>query len=319
MMKQLNNNELPEHIVKQVEKIEQQYNKNIELYSDYSDQQFLTLDQASHESNDDVIKVVITNEKFSEFVLSHELHHIELELSDEPEIDSAVTSGKSDFDGRVLSIANSVFETLEHVLVVKLQKEDGTFSDEIKKEYLKGVEAALHPKVELDRANMRFYRTLIMFDGIIFGEHEFDDDWKHEFPKSFKYASHLAEIAEKDDLTVPFKFRRALVNALDAYNEVIISNGYEGLHFHTFLNITPIISKRQLRLSLNQVYQIKHSEYKNRATGKDGFVLIAINDGQGIATLNLDPVKVTPEFYKAFYQYTVEDVFDKEGIKYLIR
>lgn len=318
-MKQLNSNELSDYIVKQVEKIEQQYNKKIELYSDYVDQDFLTLDQADHEIKGDNIKVIITNEKFSDFVLSHELHHIELELSDEPNIDCAVTTGQKDLDGRVLSIANSVFETLEHVTVLKAQKEDGTYTDEIKAEYLKGVEAALHPKVELDLANMRFYRTLIIFDGIIFGEHSMDSDWQNEFPKSFKSAMELVEIAEKNDLTVPFQFRRALVNCLDAYNELIISNGYQGLHFHTFLNVTPVISKRQLRLSLNQAYQIKHSEYKNRATGKDGFALIAINDGQSVATLNLDPSKVTPEFYKAFYQYKVQDVFDEQGIKYLIR
>ncbi|MQS76159.1 hypothetical protein FHL06_07140 [Lactobacillus halodurans] len=318
-MKQLNSNELSNHIVEQVEKIEQQYNKKIELYSDYKDQDFLTLDQASHEIKDDIIKVVITNEKFSDFVLSHELHHIELELSDEPSISCAVTSGKPDNDGRILAIANSVFETLEHVIVAKRQQEDGTYTDEIKTEYLKGVESALHPNAELDLANMRFYRTLIMFDGIIFGEHSRDDDWKNEFPTSFKYASKLVEIAEGNDLTVPFQFRRALVNGLDEYNEIILSNGYEGLHCHEFLNITPIVSKRQLRLSLNQVFQIKHSAFKNRATGRDAFALIAINDGQSVATLNLDPKKVTPEFYKAFYQYKIEEVFEKEGIKYLIR
>ena len=186
-------------------------------------------------------------------------------------------------------------------------------------EYLKGVDTALRPRVELDLPNMRFYRTLIMFDGMIFGEHANDEDWKHNFPTSFKYASKLVEIAEANDLTVPFQFRRALVNVLDAYNEIIISNGYQGMHFHTFLNVTPVISKRQLRLTLNQVYQIKHSEYKNRATGKDAFDLIAINDGQSIATLNLDPSKVTPEFYQAFYQHTLEEVFEGEDIKYLIR
>ena len=244
--------------------------------------------------------MVITNEKYADFVLSHELHHIELELSDEPEIDCAVTSGQKDRDGQVLMVANSVFETLEHVTVLQRQKADGTYTDEIKEEFLKGVDIALRPRVSMDVANMRFYRTLVLFDGIIFSKHEKDADWKDNFPKSFKYASELVEIAEQNDLSVPFQFRRALVNCLDAYNEIIIS-------------------KRQLRLSLNQVYQIKHSEYKNRATGRDGFVLIAINDGQGVATLNLDPDKVTPEFYKAFYQYTVQEVFEKEGIKYLIR
>ena len=318
-MKQIDINELPENIVNQVEKIEQDYNKKIEIFSDYTQQDYLTLDQASHTTKDDTIKVVITNEKYADFVLSHELHHIELELSDEPEIDCAVTSGQKDRDGQVLMVANSVFETLEHVTVLQRQKADGTYTDEIKEEFLKGVDIALRPRVSMDVANMRFYRTLVLFDGIIFSEHEKDADWKDNFPKSFKYASELVEIAEQNDLSVPFQFRRALVNCLDAYNEIIISNGYQGLHFHTFLNVTPIISKRQLRLSLNQVYQIKHSEYKNRATGRDGFVLIAINDGQGVATLNLDPDKVTPEFYKAFYQYTVQEVFEKEGIKYLIR
>ncbi|CAJ1193995.1 hypothetical protein [Companilactobacillus nantensis] len=318
-MKRLELNELPELIVKQVEKIEQQYNKKIEVFADYEQQDYLTLDQADHVIKDDVIKVSITNEKYAEFVLSHELHHIELELSDEPSISAALTTGKQDLDGRVLAIANSVFETLEHVTVMKRQQEDGTYTDEVKTEYLKGINAALHPKVELDRANMRFYRTLIMLDGMIFSGHAVDDDWQQEFAMSYKYADKMAKIIEDNDLTVPFQFRRALVNTLDAYNEIIISNGYQGLHFHTFLNVTPVVSKRQLRLSLNQVYQIKHSEFKNRATGRDGFVLIGINDGQGVATLNLDPQKVTPEFYKTFYQYTVEEVFKEQGTKYLIR
>ncbi len=319
-MKKLNNNELPTNIVKQLENIEQQYGKKIEIYADYTDQEFLTLDQANHQAKgEDMIQVIITNEKYNDFVLAHELHHIELELSDEPSISCAVTTGKQDNDGRVLSIANSVFETLEHATIVKEQIADGTFTDAVKAEYLRGIDAALTPKVQLDLANMRFYRTLIMLDGMVFGQHEHDEDWQHNFPTSFKYATKLVEIVEQNDLTVPFQFRRALVNILDAYNEIIISNGYQGMHFHTFLNITPVISKRQLRLSLNQVYQIKHSEFKNRATGKDAFDLIAMNDGQSIATLNLDPAKVTPEFYKAFYQHTIEEVFKGEDIKYLIR
>lgn len=318
-MKQIEKSNLSTNIVEQVQKIEQEYNKKIEIYSDYSAHDYLTLDQASHEIKGDVVKVIITNEKYSEFVLAHELYHIALELSDEPSISCAVTSGKPDYDGQILAIANSVFETLEHISVLKSQKADGTYTDEIKEEYLKGIEVALNPKVSLDLANMRFYRTLIIFDGIIFGEHAQDDKWKDEFPTSFKYADKLVKIAEAHDLSDAFHFRRALVNALDAYNEIILSNGYEGLGYHEFLNITPVLSERQLRLSLNQVYQVKHSAFKNRATGKDAFVLLGINDGQSVTTLDIDPAKVTPEFYKAFYQYKIIDVFEKEEVKYLTR
>ncbi|WP_334331772.1 hypothetical protein [Companilactobacillus sp. HBUAS59544] len=318
-MKQIDNNDLSTNIVEQVQKIEQANNKKISIYSDYSNQDFLTLDQASHEIKGDTIKIIITNEKFRDFVLAHELYHIELELSDEPSISCAVTSGKPDYDGRILAIANSVFETLEHVSVLKSQQADGTYNDETKAEFLKGIDVALKPKVQLDLANMRFYRTLIMFDGIIFSEHAKDSEWKDEFPTSYKYASRLVKIAEANDLSDPFHFRRALVNALDTYNEVILENGYEGLGYHEFLNITPVLSKRQLRLELNQVYQVKHSAFKNRATGKDAFVLLGINDGQSVTTLDIDPNKVTPEFYKAFYQYKIEDVFKKEEVRFLTR
>ncbi|AUI71821.1 hypothetical protein COSHB9_08560 [Companilactobacillus alimentarius] len=318
-MKQIDNNDLSTNIVEQVQKIEQQYNKKIKIYSDYSDHEFLTLDQASHQIKGQDIQVVITNEKYKTFVLAHELYHIALELSDEPSISCAVTSGKQDYDGRILAVANSVFETLEHFSVMRDQQADGTYTDEIKAEYLKGIEAALHPKVELDIANMRFYRTLIIFDGIIFSNHANDQKWQEEFPKSFKYANNLVKIAEENDLSDAFHFRRALVNALDSYNEIILYSGYEGLGFHEFLNITPVLSKRQLRLSLNQVYQVKHSSFKNRATGKDAFVLLGLNDSQSVTTLDINPDKVTPEFYKAFYQYQISDVFKEEGVKYLIR
>lgn len=318
-MEKIDTSNLSENIVNQISKIEQLTDKKVEIYSDYSDHSFLTLDQASHETEHDKVTVTITNKKYLEFVLLHELYHVELENSGEPLISCAVTSGNADFDGRVLSTANSLFESLEHTMIVQKQIDDGSYTEDIKKEYLKGIEHALNPNVQLDPANMRFYRSLIIFDGMIFGEHDRDDDWKLDFPVSFKVASKLVKQAEENDLTKPFQFRRALINVLEEYNDLIISSGYEGMHYHEFLNVTPIVSERQLRLNLNQTFNIKHSPYKNRATGDDAFALIAINDGQSVATLGFDSTKVNPEFYKAYYQRTLKETFAKNGIKYQLR
>ena len=318
-MEKIDIKDLSDNIVNQISRIEQLTGKTVEVYSDYADQEYLTLDQASHQTDDKIISVTITNKKYSDFVLLHELYHIELENSGEPLISCAVTSGNDDVDGRILSTANSLFESIEHSIIVKKQVEDGSYTDEVKEEYLKGVDHALRPNVQLDPANMRFFRSLVIFDGIIFGQHAKDSDWKLEFPVSFKTASKFVEQVENNDLSVPFKFRRALVNILDGYNDLILSNGYESMHYHEFLNVTPIVSERQLRLNLNQTYNIKHSAYKNRATKDDAFVLIAINDGQSVATLNFDSTKVNPEFYKAYYQRTLKETFVKNGIKYQLR
>ncbi|APX71238.1 hypothetical protein M5C72_10765 [Companilactobacillus allii] len=318
-MERIDINNLSDNIVNQISKIEQLTDNKVEIYSDFSDHQFLTLDQASHETKHNKITVTITNEKYSEFVLLHELYHVELENSGEPLISCAVTSGDRDVDGRIISTANSLFESLEHSLVVQKQIDDGSYTDEIKKEYLKGIDHALNPNVQLDPDNMRFYRSLIIFDAIIFGQHSEDSDWKLNFPVSFKVASKLVKQVEDNDLTKPFQFRRALINVLEEYNDLIISRGYESMHYHEFLNVTPIVSERQLRLNLNQTYNIKHSAFKNRSTGDDAFALIAINDGQSVATLNFDSTKVNPEFYKAYYQRTLKETFAKNGIKYQLR
>ncbi|AKP67091.1 hypothetical protein [Companilactobacillus ginsenosidimutans] len=318
-MEKINKNDLSDNIVEQINQIEQTSHKTVEVFSDFQDQSILTLDQANHTIDDKTIKVEITNEQFASFVLLHELYHIQLEISDEPSISVSVTSEKPDVDGRILSTANSIFETLEHSLIIKKQIADGSFNDEVKTEYLKGIEKTLNPNVEIDAANMTFFRSLILFDAVIFADKRDDSEWKEEYRDSFKFVTKAVEIADKNDLTVPFQFRRALVSILEAYNDVIISHGYEGMNYHDFLSITPVVSNHQLRLALNQVYQIKHSSFKMRDTHQDAFTLIAINDGQSVAALGFDVDKVTPDFYKEFYQQTVQETFEANNINYLIR
>lgn len=318
-MEQIKIEDLSDNIVKQIKQIEQTSNKTVKVFSNFEDQSILTLDQASHVTDDQTIKVEITNEKFANFVLLHELYHIQLEISDEPTINVAVTSEQPDLDGRILSTANSIFETLEHSLIVEKQLADGSLTNEVKEEYLKGIEKTLNPNVQIDPANMTFFRALILFDAVIFGKKRGDPTWKNNYNDAFKFVDKAVAIADKNDLTVPFQFRRALINILDEYNELIVSHGYESMNYHEFLSITPVLSKHQLRLGLNQVYQIKHSSFKMRDTHEDAFPLLAINDGQSVAALGFDVNKVTPEFYKEFYQQSVQDTFEANNIDYLIR
>lgn len=318
-MEKIERKSVSSNILEQIDRIEQTSGKKVVLISDYKDHDTLTLDQANHEIKENEINVVVTNEVYRDFVLAHELYHVEIELSDGPKIYNSVTSGHNDVDGRIISTANSLQETLEHALIVKKQIEDGTYTDDIKEKYFEGMEKALDPGVEIDPANMRFFRTLLIFDTMIFGEHDKDDYLKEEYPTSFKYAKKLSDVIDENDLTSNFQSRRALIRLLEDYNDVIISNGFEGMHYHEFLNITPVISERQLRLNLNQVYQIKHSGFTDRKYNEKAFVLLGINDGQSVASLDIDPNKVDPQFYQRYYQQTVKETFENNNVHYLIR
>ncbi|MQS52340.1 hypothetical protein [Companilactobacillus mishanensis] len=318
-MEKINRNDLSDNIVNQIDTIEQKSNKKVEVYSEFEDHDTLTLDQATHVTGDDVIKVQITNEKYADFVLLHELYHIELEISDEPSINVSVTSGQTDVDGRILSTANAIFEALEHAKIVEKQVADGSLTDEVHEAYIQGINVALEPNADIDPANMTFYRSLVLLDAIIFGQVKDDTEWRTNYNKAFRFVDKAMEIIKENDLTVPFKFRRALVNVLDAYNEMITAAGYESMNYHEFLAVTPVVSERQLRLSLNQTYQIKHSVFKMNETKEDAFSLLAINDGQSVASLGFDVDKVNPEFYKKFYQQTVKETFEANNIDYVIR
>ncbi|MFC6322739.1 hypothetical protein [Companilactobacillus baiquanensis] len=318
-MEKIERKSVSSNILEQIDRIEQTSGKKVVLNSDYKDHDTLTLDQASHEIKGEEIIVVVTNEVYRDFVLAHELYHVEIEIADGPKIYNSVTSGHNDIDGRIISTANSLQETLEHALIVKKQTEDGTYTYDIKMKYLEGIDDALDPGVEIDPANMRFFRTLLIFDAMIFGEHTKDPSLKNEYPTSFKYAKKLSDIVDANDLTSSFQFRRALIRLLEDYNDVIISNGFEGMYYHEFLNITPVVSERQLRLSLNQVYQIKHSNFTDRRYNEKAFVLLGINDGQSVASLDIDPNKVDPQFYQKYYQQTVKETFESNDVHYLIR
>jgi hypothetical protein len=192
-MEQLDKADLSNKILEQLDRIEKVSNKKVNILTDYKDHDTLTLDQASHQINGEQIDVIVTNKEYRDFVLTHELYHIELEFSNQPKIENQVTSGKPDVDGRIISTADSILESMSHAIIVKKQKEDGSFNEEIQKKYLEGIEQALNPNVEIDPANLKFFRTLIIFDGIIFGEHKMDDKWKNDFPASFKTAQSFVK------------------------------------------------------------------------------------------------------------------------------
>lgn len=318
-MEKIDRKDLSDNIVKQIEKIEQTSNKTVEVFSDFQKQDILTLDQASHTSDDTTIKVEITNEEFADFVLLHELYHVELEITDQPKINVAVTSEDQNLDGRILTTANSIYETLEHSMIIKKQLADKSFDTKTKEAYLAGVERTLNPNVAIDDANMVFFRALILFDATVFASKRGNVEWKENYNSAYKFVDEAMKIIDKNDLTVPFEFRRALISILEAYDNLIAVHGYQGMDYHDFLSITPVVSNHQLRLNLNQFYQIKHTAFKMRDTHQDAFSLLAINDGQSVAALGFNVDKVTPEFYKEFYQQTVQDMFEVNNIDYVIR
>ena len=89
-------------------------------------------------------------------------------------------------------------------------------------------------------------------------------------------------------LDSPFGLRRAVVHLLARFDTVIERLGYQPTNDAEFLaTLTPVLSHRQLRLTLDQVFMIKHSGYRDRETKEPAYVAMGRSDEQNAFVLPL--------------------------------
>ena len=56
--------------------------------------------------------------------------------------------------------------------------------------------------------------------------------------------------------------------------------GLPALHNNEYTTLSPVLSARQLRLEMRQVFEIYHSDMKERGTDKRAYVGLRRSDGQ---------------------------------------
>ena len=94
--------------------------------------------------------------------------------------------------------------------------------------------------------------------------------------------------------------------------------GLPALHNNEYTTLSPVLSERQLRLSLRQVFEIYHSDMKERGTSKRAYVGIRRSDGQNSFTMPA-PNPETPAEFKRLYVQPVKEFLEQHSIPYIVR
>lgn len=280
-----------------------------------------------HEDSQEVIKpdgsieIQVTDTTNVDYTLSHELMHMMLQFKNFPQLQYHLLTGQPQLDDQLYATSTTLYNTVAHVLVVAWQHEHGLITPEVVDQVTAAFEDAV-PAETPDSEELFIFRVLSLTDHLVFmngGDEAQQAQWQAAFPVAYPQAKALYQgIIEKAPDT-PFAFRRAAVRLLADFDTMITRFGYQETNNPEFATIPPVLSERQLRLTLNQVFELKHSEYRDRDTKERAYVAVGKSDQQNAFVLPLTQAQTTPEAFQQLYQRSLQDILTAYHLDYAIR
>ena len=227
--------------------------------------------------------------------------------------------GDKELDEQMMIMSTDLYNVAMHRVVVAEQRKHGFINDQIEEEYLKGIEHTLTPEKEED--DERTLRLLTLLDALVFyGDNlsKYEKVLEEKYPLALAAAKKIyAEITNKP-IKSPFDMRRSIIKIYSLFDQQMQDWGLPALHNNEYTTLSPVLSERQLRLEMRQVFEIYHSDMKERGTDKRAYVGLRRSDGQNSFTLPT-PANNAPEEFKKIYDQPVKEFLEQNSVPYIVR
>ncbi|MTV82975.1 IpaB/EvcA family protein [Secundilactobacillus folii] len=279
-------------------------------------------DQAQAVQDKDQIMVQISDLTAPNYTASHELLHILMTLKGFPQIYFAISTGETQLDQQLMMLGTELYDTVSHLVVVSEQRKHGLIDDEIEADYLKGIQATITPEPDPVDDKMTL-RLLTLTDALVFygdGNQQINAQLKKDYPTAFAAAKKLYALITEKPVDSPFTLRRNIVKLFKAFDSQLQDWGLPPINMTEFATISNVVSKRQLRLEVRQLFELYHSDMVDIKSKRRAYVGINRTDGQNSFVISA-PTKNndTPDYYKAVYALSVEELFKKLEMPYILR
>ncbi|KRL94598.1 hypothetical protein [Limosilactobacillus equigenerosi] len=277
-------------------------------------------DQARQTSLAGGLVITLTDLTNPDYTASHELLHLLMLLRGFPQIFFQLSLGDDQLDEQMMIMATDLYNVAMHQVIVAEQREHGLIDEQTEQQYLAGIHATLTDEQTGDD-DERTLRLLTLLDAIVFfGDHldQVRADLTTRYPVALAAAEQLhADVFAKAPES-PFALRRQVVKLFNAFDAQMQAWGLPALHNAEYTTLSPALSERQLRLKVKQVFEIFHSEMKNREHKSESYVGFRRNDHQNSFVLDAE-VEWSPEKFVRLYDMPVQDFLDQNSIPYIVR
>lgn len=315
-----------EQLNAEVTKLFEQINEMIpeELVVQYGNQKsgYVRYDQSYQTAENGQLIIHVQDVTAPNYTVSHELLHKLMEVKKFPQIQFRLTSGNREFDEQLMIITTALYDAVLHLNIYEWQRKHGLLTEEVQADYLEGIVQTITPEKAGKLDPMMHLRLMTVLDALVFYGDDFDkvtDQFKRDYPVTLAAAEKLYQLITEKPVDSPFAVRRTIVALFAEFDNVLKELGLPTLGSSEFVTLESVLSERQLRLEVRQLFQISHSEIQDAVTKKRAYIGLGVHDQQNAFVLPMQPKSQTEEYFKTLYGLSVSELFEKLQIPYLVR
>lgn len=314
-----------EDTVKLLNQVNQVYPGSVVLRGSGKATGKLTHDQVSTDMLGTRLMVEVTDATAPDFSATQELLNMMLTLSGYPQVYFQLKSEDINMTDQLMVMSTYLYQPALRAITYKEQAKHGLVTAAVVKAFANGVMSTLTPEAKNDRSEAAL-RLLTLLDARVFmnavptdiDTAVYTDSFADAFPEAWEAAGHIFATMKVDDIKDPFTVHRAVIAAFKGFDAQMIAWNLPELKALEFATLTPVLSERQLRLPLAQVFDIKHTEMTDRNTEKSAYVGLSKSEGQNSFVISA-PNENQPEFFKTLYQTPVREVLEQIGQPFVVR
>ena len=284
---------------------------------------FVRHDQAETTNLPGGLVITVTDLTEPNYTASHELLHLLMTLRGFPQIFFELSLGDRQLDEQMMIMATDLFNTVAHQIVIAEQRRHGLINEQIEQEYFKGITATLTDEGDQDDGE-RTLRLLTLLDALVFYAGGYlteqqEEELQRRYPVAWASAQLLYDQAMSKPVKSPFEMRRTVVKLFKLFDTQLQQWGLPALHNNQFTSLSPVLSKRQLRLEVAQVYDIYHSEMTERDSKRRAYVVLGKNDQQNSFVLPAPQDEYSSDQMLKFYHQPVEELLKSQNVPFIVR
>lgn len=283
----------------------------------------ITYDQVSTEMLGTRLMVEVTDGTAPDFLATSELLMMLLTLNGYPQIYFQLKDEDIDLTDQLMVMTTHLYQPALRAIIYREQAAHGMLTADVVKGMVAGVQQTLTPETAQDNSENAL-RLLTLLDLQVFlhnAPEETDaivETMAERYPQAWTAAQKIFYAMRVDDIKNAFTVHRAVVAAFKLFDEQMVTWNLPEIHADEFATLTPVLSERQLRLPLAQVFDIKHLTMQDRNTGKEAYAGLLKTSGQNSFVLAA-PDDDLASFFKELYQTPVKEVLVKLGQPFAIR
>lgn len=257
------------------------------------------------------IELFVPNPRFANFIVAHELMHLQQEGRQSVQI-SYVKQNNPQFSQFLDQIGQELRNIVVHQAMHQQLLELGVLDDDVQQAIQKLIDEKLPVDDSTTSALVIAMKAIQLADTFTFVGSV--DQWQEKFAKSMKVAAELWQLVITANLTTNRQVRALIGQLINYFAEYFDKFGLQIPSLADNLLLKPVLSERQLKLSVRQLFQLWRQP--NAATT---YLVKGIQDEQAISLIEIPKDEQQEAAMLAIYDLSVQAFLDKFALNYAPR